>query len=142
MNDQSLGQAFRKPFKVIAPDDVQPSTKNWKVLAPPADSTSPLEVRFAESLDHGMLERVLQVKNATGEIIDGKIEISKFETLWKLTPKSPWKPGEYSLDVDTDLEDLAGNSVAKPFEVDVFKKVQRNVVPKIQSVNFSIGAKD
>ena len=99
------------------------------------------EVRFAESLDRGMLERVLQVRNASGEVVPGVIAIDELETLWKLTPDHAWTPGEYSLDVDTGLEDLAGNSLAKPFEVDLFETIKRKIVRKTESVSFTVLSK-
>jgi hypothetical protein len=40
------------------------------------------------------------------------------ETRWRFTPRSPWGAGDYRLVVGTDLEDVAGNSIARPFEVD------------------------
>jgi hypothetical protein len=40
--------------------------------------------------------------------------------------------------VDTALEDLAGNSVASPFEVDVFRQVQKKIEVKVVSVPFAV----
>jgi hypothetical protein len=39
---------------------------------------------------------------------------------------------------DTRLEDLAGNSIAKPFEVDVFHPVQREIKTETVKVPFEI----
>jgi len=40
--------------------------------------------------------------------------------------------------VDTRLEDLAGNNISRPFEVDAFHPVQREVKAETVSVNFEI----
>jgi hypothetical protein len=38
---------------------------------------------------------------------------------WTFTPEKPWKQGDYEILIDPELEDLAGNSITKPFEIDV-----------------------
>ena len=38
-----------------------------------------------------------------------------------------WPAGRYRLVIDTRLEDVCGNRVGEPFEVDVFKPVERSI---------------
>jgi hypothetical protein len=40
------------------------------------------------------------------------------ETVWVFVPSTPWKAGEYKLRISHLIEDLAGNQVGKPFEVE------------------------
>ena len=75
-----------------------------------------------ESLDHAMLSRVLQVKHQTGRPIQGKVEISENETRWEFTPSEAWPVGTYRIEVAANLEDLCGNSIARPFEVKMQEK--------------------
>jgi hypothetical protein len=42
--------------------------------------------------------------------------VSQSETTWQWIPDSPWKEGAYALVIDSVLEDLAGNSLERPFE--------------------------
>ena len=49
----------------------------------------------------------------------GSVSISEDEQMWHLTPASSWEPGEYRVAVNGQLEDLAGNAVDRPFEVDL-----------------------
>jgi len=49
------------------------------------------------------------------------------ETQWRFTPELPWQTGGYHLVAQTTLEDLAGNSIGQPFEVDVFHPIRRQV---------------
>ena len=44
---------------------------------------------------------------------------------------SIWRAGPHLLLVDRALEDLAGNSVGRPFEVDVFGPVERRVTAEV-----------
>ena len=41
------------------------------------------------------------------------------ETFWRFTPEVSWRRGPHRLTVGTELEDVAGNSVGSPFEVDL-----------------------
>jgi hypothetical protein len=43
--------------------------------------------------------------------------VSSAETRWAFAPSSAWKRGGYTLRVDTELEDLAGNNLRKLFDV-------------------------
>ena len=45
--------------------------------------------------------------------------------------------GDYRLAIDTALEDLAGNSIAKPFEVDIFRPVEQ-IKAHVVELKFSI----
>jgi hypothetical protein len=119
-----LKEAFRKSFDVLAPDDTPPDPKDWKIVPPAAGAALALKVRFPEPLDHALLHRLLWITDERGQRVDGKIEVSDEETCWQFTPKEPWKAGQHDLVIDTALEDLAGNSIGRPFEVDLFRKVE------------------
>jgi hypothetical protein len=41
------------------------------------------------------------------------------ERSWSFTPEQSWRAASYTLVTDANLEDLAGNTPAKPFEVDL-----------------------
>jgi hypothetical protein len=119
-----LKETFRKSFKVLAPDDTPPDPKDWKLEAPAAGGAAPLTLRFPKPLDHALLHRLLWITDARGQRLDGSIRVSDQETRWQFTPRQPWQGGAYDLVIDTALEDLAGNSIGRPFEVDLFRKVE------------------
>ena len=77
-----------------------------------------------------MLQRVIGVVAPSGEAVNGTITVDQQESRWKFEPTTPWLPGEYQLLVSSDLEDRAGNSIGKPFEVDVFRQVQPKITRK------------
>jgi hypothetical protein len=134
----TLKESFRKPFEAGPPDDVPPDPKMWKIVAPKAMTQDPLIVRFPKPLDHAMLERVLQVRRDSGETIPGNITIAEHEKVWQLTPTEAWSAGNYQFVVATVLEDLAGNSIGRPFEVDVFQPVRRTVEQETVSLSFRV----
>jgi hypothetical protein len=127
-----LRSEFRKSFRVGPPDDSSPDPKRWSVRPPRANTRDPLEVDFPEPLDRALLDRLIAVQNAEGKVVPGQVSIVGEETRWRFTPKGPWGGGNYRLVVGTDLEDVAGNSIARPFEVDVSGPISRQV--KTESV--------
>lgn len=133
-----LKESFRKSFRAGPPDDNPIDPKTWKLHPPAAGSRDPLLVVFPKPLDHALLERMIGVADATGHELDGTITVTEKETRWNFTPKQPWRPGNYHLTADTTLEDLAGNSIGRPFEVDVFHPIQRQVKSEIVKIPFEI----
>lgn len=131
-----LAETHRKQFRVGPPDDEQPNAKTWKI-EPPAQG-QPLTVTFPEPLDEALLERIVWVEDADGQRVEGQARISDQETRWTFRPASPWIPGKYSLAAETTLEDLAGNSLASKFEVDLFEKVERQTLAEVVRIPFEI----
>jgi hypothetical protein len=133
-----LKQEFRKSFRVTAPVEEAIDVKAWQLEPPAAGKAAPLSVTFPRPLDHALLLRVFVVTDGDGKKVAGRVAVSDEETRWQFTPEQPWQAGTYNLVVDTTLEDLAGNNIARPFEVDVFHPVQREVKTKTVSLPFTI----
>ena len=133
-----LREPYRKEFHVVAPDDKPPTPDTWKITPPAVGTSTPLEVAFPEALDHALLTRQLWVENQRGEVVAGSNKTVDAETRWQFTPEAQWQAGKYRIQVDTTLEDLAGNSIGRPFEVDVFNSVERRVEPKRVAIPFEV----
>ncbi len=114
-----LGTSFRKTFQAEAADEIQPDPKTWKFTRPPVSTREPLEIHFPEPLDRALIESGLTLVDARGAEIVGKLEIDQDETRWRFTPEAPWLAGSYTLEIDNELEDLAGNNLRRPFEIDI-----------------------
>ncbi len=136
----ALKAGFRKSFRVVAPDDISPAPKTWKIEPPRANTREPLEIRFPEPLDHALADRLISVHDAASRIVPGHSTLAEAETVWRLTPASPWSAGDYRLVVDSALEDVAGNSVARPFEVDVTTPISQRVSTKTVELSFKVAA--
>jgi hypothetical protein len=120
-----LREAYRKSFRVGPPDDQPPDPKTWKLQPPPAGTSQPVVVTFPKPMEHGLLERVLWVTDSMDQTVPGSVTVTAEETCWQFTPQRAWEAGAYQLVVETTLEDLAGNSIAHPFEIDQFHRIQR-----------------
>ncbi len=120
-----LKDTYRKTFRVLPPDEAQPDPKTWKIEPPPAGTMTPLTMTSPKALDHALLGRMLWITDESGEKVPGTIEVTHKETCWRFTPAMPWKAGRYHLVADTRLEDLAGNSIGRAFEVDERRPIER-----------------
>jgi len=133
-----LQNEFRKSFRVGSPDDSSPDPKRWSVRPPRANTRDPLEVDFPEPLDRALLDRLITVQDAERKVLPGQVSIVREETRWRFMPRSPWGAGNYRLVVGTDLEDVAGNSIARPFEVDVTGPISGRVTAETIALPFRI----
>ncbi|RMF39927.1 MAG: hypothetical protein D6753_12675 [Planctomycetota bacterium] len=130
-NGLPLQSGYEKHFTVGPPDRQQLNPEDWKIETPRAGTRQPVAIVFNEPLDHAMLERVLVVKHQTGNTIDGEIQVLDGETRWEFAPAVPWKTGTYFVEVAANLEDLCGNSIARPFEVKLQDRVAANPQTRI-----------
>ncbi len=133
-----LNSGARKEFSVGPPDDKPVDPAKWRITAPAANGFDPLLVRFGEPLDHSLLERIVWVATNAGERVAGTIRTGNAEACWQFTPQRPWASGHYQLVAETTLEDLAGNSIGRPFEVDEFQAVQERIETKTISIPFEV----
>jgi hypothetical protein len=108
-----LKTGFRKSFRAGPADTTPPDPATWRLDLPSADTMGPL--------DRALLGRVLVVVDGANRPIAGNVAVTAEETSWSFTPEIAWRRGVFSVLVDRNLEDLAGNSIGRPFEVDVFK---------------------
>ena len=125
-----LREAFRKPFTAGPPDETQPHPSTWKTTAPAAGTTDPLTLTFPEPLDRAMLDRAIAVRGPNGGTVAGRVDVNPEGTRWAFRPEQAWVAGTHQLVIDAELEDLAGNSIARPFEVDEFGPITARVEAK------------
>ena len=114
---QKLAAPFRRSFRVGPPADDALDPQAWRIEAPPAQTQNALLVTFPASLDHGLLQRALTV-SLNGERVTGEVQTDAGETRWRFSPAAPWRAGHYQLHASAILEDVAGNRIGRPFEVD------------------------
>ena len=134
-----LKAGFEKNFRVGPADHEPPDTGLWTLRPPAGSAHDPFVVEFPESLDHALLRRVLTVATPAGEPVEGSVEVGLEEKSWVFTPADPWKIGDHLLIVETILEDLAGNMIGRPFEVDSFERVERSVTRETVQLRFRVG---
>ncbi len=136
-------QPVEKKFKAIASDLVQPDISNWKETVPDAKTRSPYICTFPAPLDWALLQSKLIIQNSKGQPVKGTITIGSNETTWQFKPEQPWQAGKYKLIADPVLEDLTGNSLLRPFAVDVLHQNKpQSAILKKYSRSFVIRNRD
>jgi hypothetical protein len=113
-----LKDGYRKKFVVEKPVETGIDTASWKIVPPPANSKQPLVVKFPRPLDHALLLKKIAVLNASHRLVVGDVAVSDEERQWSFTPAEPWQSTDYELEVDTVLEDVAGNRIGRAFELE------------------------
>lgn len=137
-NGRPLAEPYRKTFKAGPIDNTPVQPDDWKVTPPPANGRMPLTIQFPKPLDRFLAERMLTLHDAGKKAIEGTIAISERETKWTFTPARPWLAGKYSISIDTCLEDICGNRVGSPFEIDVFRPATRRLEAKFVTREFVV----
>lgn len=110
-----LARAFRYVFRTSAPDHRQPEIGSWRVEAPRSGTRRPLTVHFPEPLDRPLADRLLTV-TAGGESLPGEGAVSRDGRSWSFAPAAAWSNVPHSVEAGGELDDLAGNSLYRPFE--------------------------
>jgi hypothetical protein len=122
---------------VVAPQPEGIDPKGWKVSAP-ADEAAPITVSFDRPLDHPILLRALTVVGPDGKPVAGKAEATNDDRGWAFRPAARWAAGEYKLRVHPVLEDVCGNRLGRPFEVDLARPAPKEVKEPVD-LPFTVG---
>lgn len=123
---QKLGKEFSKSFRTIAEDRARIELKDWKIKAPATGSTQGLVVEMPKAIDQHSLRSFLFVCDAAGNQIKGKATPGKDQKTWEFVPTAAWQSEDYYVLVDGRLEDLAGNTPARPFDLDLTTAPQKS----------------
>ena len=131
-----LGRDVEKGFITSERATSQLVATFWKIIPPAAGTKQALQTRFPAPLDHALLLSCLNVRDLSGRQVMGDSDTSEGETVWRFTPNKPWVAGEFELIAKSTLEDLAGNSLARPFQVDLTSGINLQKCPSEIPIRF------
>lgn len=114
-----LGAAFKNTFRTTAAIRTVIEVREWTTSSPEAGTSKPVEAKFPRPLDRALLGRSLTVTGAGDKPVLGTVELGAKERSWSFVPMRPWTEGEYTITVDDRLEDLAGNTIRRPFDLNL-----------------------
>ncbi len=117
-----IGKDLVKKFRTTAEDRNRIELRQWSLLPPCAGSGERLIVTIPKSIDYRSLQRFITVTDAKGKRVEGEFEIGKHEKEWTYIAKNGWPEGQYHLEINGDLEDVAGNTPLRPFDLDLKAK--------------------
>ena len=135
---QLLKDSFKKQFRVDPPDRQPPDPSKWIISPPKPGTRGGLVLKFSKPMDHALAQRVIQIAHKNGALITGQTSLSNHERQWNFVPDQNWKHGLHQVVVARTLEDLAGNNIGKPFEVDLFDKVDRKLITSAVKLPFEV----
>jgi hypothetical protein len=112
----------------------------WRLHPPGAGSSDPLVVAFDRPLDCALLAHCLGIVDPHGESVPGAVTIGPDERQWTFTPERPWVPGKHALTIESKLEDLAGNSLARVFDRDLHEVIDVPPVGQRATIAFNVAS--
>lgn len=116
----TLDKGYEKSFFIESRDEEKPSVKSWQLTVPEIHTKSGLGIDFNESLDSFLVEETIKIfKNK--EEIKGSFFISKKANSVVFIPSQSWTKGKYQIQIESRLEDLAGNNLNRLFDEDLQK---------------------
>jgi hypothetical protein len=133
-----LKESFQKTFQVGPPDRDPPDPARWKIEPPAAGTRDALAIAFDKPMDHALSQRLISVAASSGQPVAGTTALADQERRWTFTPNDAWQASGYQLLVQTTIEDLAGNNIGKPFDVDLFEGVQRKLTSSTIKLPFAV----
>jgi hypothetical protein len=68
----------------------------------------------------------------------GAATIGPEERQWSFTPERMWAPGDHMVTIESKLEDLAGNSLARVFDRDLHEAADAPRVGQRAMVPFAV----
>jgi hypothetical protein len=116
---EPLLASFARGYRVGPELRRRPSAADWRFEHPAAGTLQPLAIRFDRPLDHGLLQHCIRVLDRDRRPVAGELAIPPGEMLWQFTPRAPWAARPHLVRIDSRLEDLAGNSLSRPFDRDL-----------------------
>ena len=111
-----LVEPFRKEIEVGPPLRSALEPDAW-TLTTPAKPEDSLVLAAPSPLDAALARRAFSVRAGDGEVACD-IELDDDERRLVFRPESAWTSGRYTVAVDPVLEDIAGNRIGRPFDID------------------------
>lgn len=134
----ALRETFRKEFRVGPANREAIDPTQWRIDPPKKGTRATLLLTFPKPMDHALAQRVVRVADPAGRLMAGDTRLGDEERQWSFIPSQSWRGGHHQLVVQTTLEDLAGNNVGKPFEVDLLGPVQQRLSKSSVRVPFEV----
>lgn len=140
-NGASLTKQYQKKFITTIRDSISPNPKTWIIQPPTVSSTQPLIVHFLETLDYNLITTTLHVVDEANSEVKGKWNSNEKADGISFIPDKSWSTGNYLLQVEARLEDLAGNNLNRAFDVNVKHKTIPLSSEEIITIPFTVKKK-
>lgn len=133
----SLQKAVHKQLFVSSRDESMPEAEHWILEIPGPSTKESLRILFPEALDFTSLLSSFKILNHDEQEIVGLYHILPGEMGIEFIPEQAWTAGEYTIQVEGSVEDLAANNLNRVFDRDL-KKDSTQIVESDKSIYFEI----
>jgi hypothetical protein len=113
---QTLTERHEKPFVVTEATRTGLDPERWTLTSPPSGSREDLLLTFDRAVDHALAVRLIEVRDQHDRPVDGRAEVGAEGHQWRFRPERTWVDGTYTMVVQPELEDLAGNNLNGPLD--------------------------
>lgn len=137
-NGNRLGKGYTKMLYVAERDNKKPILDNWETSSPKNNTKTPLRIHFAEPLDAILAKEVIYIINTDNKVVEGTYKLVNNETIIEFYPKTNWQEGTYLIEVESKLEDLAGNNLNHLFDVDLEEEPNQNDIYQSKTLSFMV----
>ncbi len=132
-----LAALYSAEFRAGPADLASPEPENWALGLPRSGTRDPITIVLDGAADHLSLAYRIRVIGPAGASIPGNLELDAAETIWRFTPRQPWDGAQHTIRIDPRLEDLAGNRIGVPFDLDLSTGAQSMKRPTERLISFS-----
>lgn len=117
-----LMDEFRKNFITTQRDSISPDVLDWEITVPPAGTKQHVIIDFKEPVDYLVAKNAIHILDKNKKEVAGTYDVYHGESQLAFIPDSTWINGDYYLQVEGRLEDLAGNNLDRLFDYDNTQK--------------------
>lgn len=110
-----IGETSTKSFLAEEAQRETFDPEYWEIKRPQSGTLEPVSIDWSQPLDYALAKRMIHVVQ-DGQAVPVIAELFKNEKQLQLIPADSWKPGQYFLEIDPRLEDLAGNTAFHLFD--------------------------
>ena len=135
---ETLEKNYNRKFFIGKRDEQKPSLKLWKKITPKSGTKEAFSIDFQDYIDVNLIEDLIQTMTETQEKVEGKLLPSKDGSSFSFIPVKQWKTGYYSVKINANLEDLAGNNMNRLFDNDLENDNNRIMRSSTYSLSFQI----
>jgi len=133
-----LKENYIKLFHVVPRDKKKLNVNDWQMRLPDAGTTVELRIDFGEPMDAFLAVETMRIYEAIGPEIKGSFTLTSNQSVLLFTPLNNWKTGSYKLNIQSRLEDLAGNNLNRLFDTELRRDADHDDPKRTKSISFKI----
>lgn len=113
-----LAGSYSKVFTVTSAERSTLNIQHWKITAPTAGTKDELMIMFDRPVDYVLALKHIAITTTQAGNVSGQI-LFTHSRYWRFIPDQAWAEDQYVVEVNPELEDVAGNNLNNTFDIDL-----------------------